>query len=138
MELIVNIDNNSGFTLIEFLSAILILMVGLLGLLSAIDLALKKNMETAFRNEAFSVADQRMMLKRSKSFLSISTTVANPPNISPSPTRIVRGISKNYTVQEIVSAPTINSKEITITVGWDYRSRLYSHSISSVVSTYYK
>jgi type IV pilus assembly protein PilV len=138
MERIVTIDKNSGFTLVEFLVAIVILMVGMLGLLKAIDLALNKNMETVLRNEAFTVADERMMQKRVKSFISISTTVANPPNISPSPVRYIRGISKNYTVQEIVAARTNYSKEITINVGWDYKGKTYTHSVSSVVSTFPK
>lgn len=131
-------NNNFGFTLVEFLVAIVILMVGLLGMLQAINVALNRNMETVFRNESYSLADERMMQKRAKAFISISTTSANPPNITPSPTRVIRGISKSYTVQEIVAAPTDYSKEITINVGWDYKGKPYSHSISSVVSTFPK
>jgi len=131
-------NKNSGFTLVEFLVAILILMVGLLGLLQTVNLALNKNMETAFRNEALSLADEQMMQIRVKPFLCISATVAHPPNILPSPVRDIQGLSKEYTVQKIVAAPTAYSKEITINVGWDYKGKNYSHSISSVVSTFPK
>lgn len=51
-------NNRSGFTLIEFCVAVLIMMVGLLGLLQAVNMATQHNLGNLLRNEAISVADE--------------------------------------------------------------------------------
>jgi len=126
--------SRSGFTLVEFLVAIVILMVGLLGMLQAVNVAMDRNFENILRSEAVTLADDRMMLKRAKTFSSLSTTVANPAAIAVP--QAIRGIMKNYSVQEIVSQPTSNSKQVVVTVSWRKKDARYTHSISSVVSTY--
>jgi type IV pilus assembly protein PilV len=128
--------NNRGFTLIEFLIAILILMVGLLGMLQGINLAMNKSMENVFRNEATMVADDLMMAKRTKQFESISTTIANPAWTSlPSGKRFTRGVYKNYSVQQIINSKTNQTKEVVINVSWNHRNKRNTHSVSSFVST---
>ena len=122
--------NNRGFTLIEFLVAILILMVGLLGMLQGINLAMEKSMENVFRNEGLLVADDLMMAKRNKAFAALSTTTTTGVV-----TRYTRGVYRNYSAQQIVNATTSNTKEVIINVSWNYRNRKYTHSVSSFVST---
>jgi type IV pilus assembly protein PilV len=128
------IDEQQGFTLVEFLVAIVILMVGMLGMLASINIAMEKNLETAFRTEAIMVADDQMMHLRVRPFDSVSTTVASPPKTLV--TRDLRGIMKNYSVQKIVVQRTSQSKEITLNVTWHKKKEPYSHSISSVITTY--
>jgi hypothetical protein len=51
-------------------------------------------------------------------------------------TRLTRGVSKNYSVQQIVQPLTAaNSKEIVVNVNWNYKGSTKGHSVSSVVST---
>ena len=131
--------NNKGFTLLEFLVSIVILMVGLLGMLQGINLAMDRSMENVFRNEALLVADDMMMAKRARSFVSLSTTtVANPALWTLSGPRYTRGAYKNYSVQQIVNPITgdniSGTKEVIINVSWNYRKRKNSHSVSSFVS----
>lgn len=131
--------NNKGFTLIEFMIASMILMVGLLGMLQGINVAVDKSMDNVFRNEALLVADDMMMAKRAKSFASLSTTTVTPPPAwTSSGPRFTRGVYKNYSVQQIVSRKTGDdvkgSKEVIINVSWNYKQRHNSHTISSVVS----
>ena len=130
----VMISNNRAFTLIEFLVALVILSVGLLGLLKCIDLAMEKNLENIYRTEAVMLADDRMMLMRSTSFASLATTAANPPKILLE--RGTRGVFRNYSVQEIVTQSTPNSKEIVINVSWKKKGKSFFHSISSYVSKF--
>ncbi|MDD2733494.1 MAG: prepilin-type N-terminal cleavage/methylation domain-containing protein [Desulfuromonadaceae bacterium] len=127
------INKNSGFTLIEFLVAIVILMIGLLGMLSGVNLAIEKTVETSLRNEAITLADERMMHKRAKAFSALSTGTTNAPQSETS--RFFRGVYKNYSVQEIVTQSTPNSKEIILNVSWKFKNRKSTHSISSFVST---
>jgi len=128
--------NNRGFTLIEFLVAIVILMVGLLGMLQGINLAMEKSMENVFRNEGLLVADDLMMAKRNKSFAALSTTIASPAWVTlPSGPRYTRGVYKNYSAQQIVILTTPQTKEVIINVSWNYRKQHNTHSVSSFVST---
>ena len=128
------INKNSGFTLVEFMVAIVILMVGMLGMLQGINIAMSQNVESMMRNEATSLADELMLQKRAKSFTSISTTTANPAWVLKP--RYLRGFNKDYSVQQIVSMATAtNSKEIVINVTWNYKNKTGSHSVSSIVST---
>lgn len=129
------LNNKDGFTLIEFLVALVILMVGMLGMLQAINLAMDKNLESVFRNEAVMLADETIMTEvRNKSFESVSTTVASPPKTGA--LRNIQGIFKNYSVQKIVSQPTAKSKEVVINVTWKKKDVPYSHSVSTVISSF--
>jgi len=127
-------NNRSGFTLVEFLVAIVILMVGMLGLLQAINIAMQRNLDNTFRNEAINVADTLMMAKRAKTFDALSTTVASPP--WKNTTRYANGILKNYSTQEIISLQTERSKQIVVNVAWKKKGVRSTHSISSFVSTF--
>jgi type IV pilus assembly protein PilV len=124
--------NDRGFTLVEFLVAIVILMVGLLGMLQGINLAIDKSMENVLRNEALTVADDLMMAKRNKSFSALSTITTNQ-NMS----RYTRGVYKNYSAQQIVNLTTPQTKEVIINISWKYKKNRNNHSVSSFVSTIY-
>lgn len=122
------LNNSSGFTLVEFLVSIVILMVGLLGLLQVINVALEKNLETAFRNEALVLADDIMMETRGLSFPLIASVAktAKPRN--------VRGIFKSYSATVAVASPLTNSREIVVEVTWKYKNEAKKHQVSSAVS----
>jgi len=125
------IINVKGFTLIEFLVAIVILMVGLLGLLQSINLALSTNMENLLRDEAIMLADDKMMGKRSMTFGSMSAKV-----VGKSEKRNIRGVFKDYSVRESVSLITASSKQVDIDVIWKVKQKRSTHSVSSVVSIF--
>lgn len=122
-------NNSQGFTLIEFLVAIVILMVGMLGLLQAVNVAIDKNLENVFRTEAVMLADSKMMEIKSRAYDSIST-VTNRSLVA----RDVRGVMKNYSVIRATTQPTTKSKQIMINVKWRKKNTPYSHSVESIVS----
>lgn len=119
---------SNGFTLIEFLVAIVILMVGLLGLLQTINLSLQHNLTTQLRNEAVSVADDFMSREISKTFDLISTSTGVFPM-----NRKVSTSSVIYTVQRS-GASVSNSKQINVVVAWNYKGKQYQHETTAVVS----
>lgn len=121
--------NNKGFTLIEFLVAIVIIMVGLLALLQSVNIAISHNLTTLFRNQAVMLADERMTLEKTKPFDCISTTT-----ISSSMLLNVNNAFKNYSVVKIGSSMTTNTKSIEIDVVWKHKGTRYIHTISSLVS----
>lgn len=125
------ICNKRGFTLIEFLVAIVILMVGLLGLLQVVNYAILHNMTGQLRQEAVMLADERMQLEMGKRFENVTIGVANE-----SVQRVVNGAERSYTMVLTNTNPTTRTVNIDLRVTWSYKGQQYQHNISSMVSRY--
>lgn len=123
--------NNSGFTLVEFLVAIVILMVGLLGLLQTVNYAISHNMVNQLRQEALILGDERMNHEKAKPFAAISTNTRT--FVVP---RTINGAFRNYSVVKTGSSLTAHSTNIDFQLFWHYKGQRYVHSISSVVADY--
>lgn len=122
--------NNSGFTLIEFLVAIIILMIGMLGLLQAVNVALQYNATTQLRNEAVALGDAEMSKELAKPFDLISTpSVASRRSVH---ITLPTGL-KNYSVARSGTDMT-NSKQVNIEVSWTYKRNRYTHDVYGVSS----
>jgi type IV pilus assembly protein PilV len=128
-------SNNHAFTLIEFLVAIVIMMVGLLGLLQTVNVALNHNLQNQLRNEAVMVADQQMAKELAKGFDGISTSTATPqpnPRLSSESRTVLNGF-KNFSVARYWSEYQ-NSKEIRYEVIWHYKGTRFTHNTAGVIS----
>lgn len=132
-QLNVNLINKSGFTLIEFCVAVLIMMVGLLGLLQSVNLATEHNLGTALRNEAVSVADEQIVLAKASVIDGVTFSALNPQSIYVN--RKTRSGFGNYSVawSPPTSAST-SSKEISVRVSWRYKGNKLSHTISTLIT----
>ena len=131
--------NRNAFTLIELLIALVILVVGLLGLLQTINVAMERSVETIARNEATVLANERILQCSSLNFNDIVfnkwTTISRAP----------QGVFKNYSVQTVTiyltNPPSTRlsqqpaSTRIDVNVTWKVKNSRYTHSASSVVST---
>lgn len=125
------ICNKRGFTLVEFLVAIVILMVGLLGLLQVVNYAIVHNMTSQLRQTALQVADERMQTEMAKGFGNIPIGVDNE-NVQ----RVVNGAQYTYTVDVTNSQTTTQTISINIRVGWNYKGQAYQHAVASLISQY--
>lgn len=121
--------NNKGFTLIEMLCAMFILMIGMLALLNSIAVALNSNMGNVLRDEAVRIAEQHMNEIKSRPFDAL--TAANPENLTV--TKEFRGVSKAYAVSSAVNELSTDAKGLMVTVSWTYKNNPGQHSISSVI-----
>lgn len=115
--------NNSGFTLIEFLVSIVILMVGLLGLLQSVNIALQYNTTTQLRNEAVVLGDLQMSNELAKPFDLVSTGTS-----SRSVQRTFFNGYKNFSVTRSGTDMT-NSKQVNIQVSWKHKNNRYTHDV---------
>ncbi|HEY4745505.1 MAG TPA: prepilin-type N-terminal cleavage/methylation domain-containing protein [Desulfuromonadaceae bacterium] len=121
-------SNSAGFTLVEFLVAIVIMLVGLLGLLQTVNTSLSHNLANQLRNEAVAVADRQMSLELAKGFDQVDTT--------PMSTFVQRPILtgfRNFSVIRTGTAMT-NSKQVNIEVRWKYKGSAYSHQVYGGIS----
>ena len=123
------ISGDRGFTLIEFLVAIVILMVGMLGLLQTVNLALNHNVQNQMRNEAVIVADEQMAREMAKGFDLASTSTRN---FVVSNRRILNAY-RNYSVAR-TGTTLQNSKQINFVITWRYKGASYNHGESSVIT----
>jgi type IV pilus assembly protein PilV len=115
--------NNDGFTLVEFLVAIVILMVGLLGLLQTVNYALQYNLSTQMRNEAVSVGDTQLSMELAKPFDLVSTVTSSKSV----PRQILTGF-RNYSVTRSGQLLT-NTKQVNVLVRWKYKGKSFTHTI---------
>lgn len=134
-----SIRNSSGFTLVEVMVAILIMMVGMIGLLEMINVSLQHNLKNQLRDEAVQVGERYMAELRGTPFDDISLsyqTIQVPSKL--------RGSTREYSVARIsqvlarqdpanaASSPT--SLQLTVTVSWDYRNATLTNRVVSVVA----
>jgi type IV pilus assembly protein PilV len=124
-------SNNNAFTLVELMLALFIMMVGLLGLMQTANLAIVHNMTNQLRNGAVLVADQQMTLEMAKPFALISTNANTNVKTIPWP---VASTFKNYSVMKIGTNITGSTKNVSVTVDWNYKGTWYTHSINSLLS----
>lgn len=128
---LVNRDNG-GFTLIEFLVSIVILMVGLLGLLQAVNMSYSHNLQNQLRNEAVIVADLEMAKELAKGYVGVDPSQSSVfRNYTVS--RKILNTFKLYSVSK-TGGQLQNSKQVMIETSWKYKKVRYSHNASGVIS----
>ena len=132
-------SNNLGFTLVEFLVAIVIMMIGLMALLQCVNIAIVRNLENQFRDGAVTLADERLAVEMAKPFTLVSSASVSRQIIA----RPINNYFKNYSV--IRSGSTIPlyfsddndavySKVVNIRTSWRYKANRFEHTMSGMVS----
>jgi hypothetical protein len=108
------------------------MLVGLLGLLATINLAVEMNTRDYMRDEAVRVGERAMNATKSADYNSIAIGGPTSQTINAN----IRGITKSYTVQTTVvqNSTSTNSKQISVVVSWTYKGQTYFHGIDSVVA----
>ncbi len=129
--------NNKGFTLLEFLVAVVILTVGMFALLEAVNYAISQNMTGMLRYEALFVADDQLSLEKTKPFAAISSATSPGKVSSTLVQRSVNGIFRNYSVTKtIVDSGGVDPlvKNIELRVTWKYKQTPYTHTLATIVT----
>jgi type IV pilus assembly protein PilV len=134
-------SNNNGFTLIELLVALVITAVGLLGLLSAINLSISTNLGNELRLQATGIAEDVLNNAKQKPFSNMSswtksTKTDGLPITNPPQHYYVRGVEKDYTVTKTVTSFT-DTKRITVGVSWLYKNQRVEHTVSTLMGKTY-
>ena len=122
-------SNDQGFTLVELLVAVVILMVGLLGLLQGVNVAIMENLKNELRNKALSIAEAELAIIKNRSFDSISTNTKSSVT-----TAQIRSVSKQFNVVDQVTATGTNTKNIQVGVSWTHKGVTFEQTISTLLS----
>ena len=136
--------NKRGFTLIEVLFALSIILITMLGLYKVTELSMMTNMRNVIRDEGVKVAQEVVNRIKAIPFDSITPASSSPGsqwstndlnnNIGYSTvTRNFRQFSVTYTLAVTVTDYSDEIKQIDVTVTWPYKGVNYSHTISTLV-----
>ena len=137
--------SDQGFTLIELLFAILIMTVGLLGLLKAVEVATVQNLQNQMRDEGIQIAEGQINHWRAIPFATISTCLNAPSNPGcsgtpatyryaalPVPSKL-RGVGTTYTVNRSTIVTTDGATvDLGVQVVWPYKNTATSHEVHTV------
>ncbi|MDD2366358.1 MAG: prepilin-type N-terminal cleavage/methylation domain-containing protein [Desulfuromonadaceae bacterium] len=118
-------QNSRGFTLIEVMFAQAIILIGLLGLLVGVNLALKTNTNNQQREEVVRVAENIMNDMRSQPFEAVFTPITTVNST-------MKKVSAKYTVLRTSTPMTSGSLQYNVNVRWKYGNYSTTHAIVSV------
>lgn len=129
----ISIRNSNGFTLTELVVAVLIITVGMLGLLQALNVAGDHLLRTELRDESLRVGEKHLNQQKARPFdlLTTAGSVVQEPSK-------VRGSGRPYDVEistlSLSNDPVAATKEITVVVRWSYKGVNYENRVSSPVA----
>lgn len=118
---------NKGFTLVEVMVAIAILMISMLAVLHALGLSVEHNMKNLLMDEAVRISEQTMNELRNQSVLALV-------NGNTSTSRRFRNITVTFNTNWIIQNLSANSRAIQVVVRWTFRGIPHIHSATSIVS----
>ena len=121
--------NNDGFTLTEVMVAIVIMMVGLLGLLEAVTVATHANIKNHLRDEAVYVGEKYLNELKGRGFVNI---VATYPIISTASK--IRGTGKKLMVETSSTSLASDTKQLFVVVSWTYKGVTYENRVTAPIS----
>ncbi|OGW29544.1 MAG: hypothetical protein A2X56_12980 [Nitrospirae bacterium GWC2_57_13] len=123
-----------GFSLIELMIAVVLIMVSMLAMLTSTLMSISTNLENDVRNTAIRVTNQTAeallaLPIEDNEFTDGSDHVRIPGNALqnakgfPSTTVTVRGYQQSYTIRWTVVSQTENVKEVAITVDYTFKTQ---------------
>jgi len=137
--------NSKGVTLVEVMISLVILLLVSLALMQTALVSIDANMNNVLRDEAVSIAEQRMNEVRSVPFdtLSSDAVLITTPNDCPATftvgTRIQRNfrniIAKDFCTNRTVTTlgAAGDARQVNIQVIWKWKGEDFSHTISTVI-----
>ena len=129
--LMLPLNNRSGFTLLEVLVALVILMVGMMALLSAATSAISLNLDNIFRDEAVQIADAKLRVVKGNKLATYSLPFQNISTMSIQMSKL-RSKTTPYTITLSSSSTGGNSNLLHILVTWNFKNNAKQHELSTL------
>lgn len=125
------LNNRSGFTMLELLVAMVILMLGMMALLTAATNAISLNMDNVLRDEAVQIADAKMRLVKGNKIATISAPFQNLSTTTHENSKL-RSKRLAYTITLSSSAAGANANLLQVLVSWSYKNTPKQHEFSTL------
>ncbi|MDP3259074.1 MAG: prepilin-type N-terminal cleavage/methylation domain-containing protein [Thermodesulfovibrionales bacterium] len=116
-----------GFTLVEVLISMVVLLLVSLALMQTALVSIDSNMINVLRDEAVGIAEEEMNEARGVSFSLLGNSAGPPVQ------RNIRNINFSYTATRTVTNIGAESRQVVITITWNWKGNPYTHSIASIV-----
>jgi len=125
--------SNAGFTLIEVMVALLIMMVGMIGLLQAIGITMEHNLRNQLREESVYLGERYLNEIRGMDFATLQPQTSLPTLTVPSK---VRKGAVTYTVERGIAALSTDKLNllVTVTVKWTFKTVEYQNRVTATLS----
>jgi prepilin-type N-terminal cleavage/methylation domain-containing protein len=136
------ISNKKGSTLIELMVAMGILAIVAVALMQSSIIVLQTSVQNEIRDESVRLAEQRMNELRSGpgGFDNADPSGLNLDLVGnftyPPVTRTIRNAPVQFTLSKSIVSLEPNTKQVTVTVAWQFRNKQYNHSVMSIVRRY--
>ncbi len=124
--------NNQGFTLVEIMVSLLVLMVMFLGMMQTVLVGVDSNMVNVLREEAVQIAEQQMNQARDTEFALLADD-GNTINRSFRRMDAEDGTGIAFTWARTVTPIDINNVQVEIRVTWPWRTETHTHTIQTIV-----
>jgi type IV pilus assembly protein PilV len=114
-----------GFTLVEVLIAMLVLLLGMLSSLVGVMAAGDYNLGNALRNEAVKIAQEQLE----------DTRVGRYDSIAPASFQIQRQVRKTPQNFQVTTTVTTNDtlRQVSVNVQWTFKNRSRSYTAETIV-----
>lgn len=122
--------NSDGYSLVEVMIALVVLLLVFLALMHTTVLSIDANMRNILRDEGVSIADRQMIAARNTAYVSLTDGVTNGS---------LQSNLRNYTGtyqwwRQVGPLGSANEgKQVVIRVSWDWKGVTYSHQTSSII-----
>ena len=125
--------NKKGFTLIELMVAVVILMISMTAILHSIIQYQRINLENTMRNESMRIVEAQLEQLRSQQFAQL--VPGGPYTPGSQPVRTIRNVSVAYTVNWTIESISLVSVAVRVNATWSYRGVNHRHNASTIIST---
>ena len=124
-------NNSKGFTLVEVMVSLVVLLLVFLGLMQGALLAIDTNVQTMLRQDAVDFGMAQMQAARDAGYASLSGS----PAVTVTQTKTYRNnISVTFTSVRTVTTLDANNLQVSVSVTWPWRGQTYSFATATILS----
>ncbi|MBF0317473.1 MAG: prepilin-type N-terminal cleavage/methylation domain-containing protein [Nitrospirae bacterium] len=129
-----DLANDKGFTLVEALVSMLILMFVMLGLLQAITVASDVTYKNELRDEVTKIVKEELEATRDADFDLVLTGTCQMCTSPNTYTRQFKNASINFGIAKTVTALDANNKRVDTTVTWVYKGETMTYTVNTLIT----
>ena len=119
-------SDRDGFSLVEVMVSIVIMMVGLLGLLQSTNMALEHNLRNHLREQAVILGESQMNWFRNHSSTAPFSTLRTKV--------LMRGVNRYFDVSRTSLQVSDVSRKLEVNVAWSFKNISAQHKVISLIT----